>query len=222
MTAGIASLASLGVLASSAALPDAEEASRLAEQELAKPEYLAAQPTAFDRASLAVLEFLDKLLNPDLGDGGGGLALLITITVVVIALLVIGVLAWGRPRASRRREAHAALLGEHDQLSAAQLRAAADALARSGNWSGAIAGRYRALARALIERELIDPAPGATAQSIAAAAARTFPHEQSALLHAAQLFDEVRYLGAPGDEAAYLAIRAVDERVSAARIAVPA
>ena len=74
----------------------------------------------------------------------------------------------------------------------------------------------------MIERELLDPAPGATAQSIAAAASRSFPDEQAALLNAAQLFDGVRYLGAPGDEPTYQAVRAVDERISLARIAVPA
>lgn len=222
MITGIGSFAKAEALAFFAALPDAEEARRFAEQELAKPEYLAAQPNAFDRASLAVLEFLDRLLNPDLGNGVGGLALLITIAAVVIALLVIGVLAWGRPRASRRRQAHGELLGEHDQLSAAQLRAAADSLARSGDWSSAVTQRYRALARSLIERELLDPAPGATAQSIAAAAAHTFPEERAALLHAAQLFDGVRYLGTPGDEPTYLAVRTVDERIALARIAMPA
>ncbi len=222
MTAGFGSLTSAGALARFAALPDAEEARRLAEQELSKPEYLAAQPNAFDRASLAVLEFLDKLLNPDLGNGAGGLVVLITIAAVVIALLVLGILAWGRPRASRRRLAHTELLGAHDQLTAAQLRAAADGLARAGDWSGAVTQRYRALARSLIERELIDPAPGATAQSIASAAAHVFPEDQEALLHAAQLFDGVRYLGASGDEPTYLAVRAVDERIALARIAVPA
>jgi hypothetical protein len=219
---GFDTLALPGVLARLAALPDAEEARRLAEQELSKSEYLAAQPNAFDRASLAVLEFLDKLLNPDLGNGAGGLVLLIAIAAVVIALLVIGVIAWGRPRASRRMQSHGALLGQHDQLSAAQLRAAADDLARAGDWGGAVTQRYRALARSLIERELLDPAPGATAQSIAAAASRSFPDEQAALLNAAQLFDGVRYLGAPGDEPTYQAVRAVDERISLARIAVPA
>ena len=222
MTTGIGSFTNAGALAFFEAFPDAEEARRLAEQELAKPEYLAAQPNAFDRASLAVLEFLERLLNPDLGNGAGGLALLITIAAVVIALLVIGILAWGRPRASRLRLAHPELLGEHDQLSAAQLRETADGLARSGDWSGAVTQRYRALARSLIERELLDPAPGATAQSIAAAAAHVFPEERAALLHAAQLFDGVRYLGTSGDEPTYLALRAVDERIMLGRIAVPA
>lgn len=222
MITGTESFSSPGMPVYFAALPDAEEARRLAEQELSKPEYLAAEPTAFDRASLAVLEFLEKLLNPDLGGGGGGLVVLIAIAALVTALLVVGIIAWGRPRASRRQQLHTELLGERDGLSAAQLRAAAESRARAGDWSSAVTQGYRALARALLERELIDPAPGETAQSIAAAAARTFPEEQTALLDAARLFDGVRYQGAPGDEPAYLAIRSVDERISATRIAVPA
>jgi len=211
-------LARLGTLVLAATPPDAEEARRLAEQELSKPEYLAAQPTAFDRASLAVIEFLQKLLNPDFGDGGGGFVVLIVLVAIVIALVVIGVIVWGKPRASRRAQQRSALLGENDRLSAAQLRAAADALARQGNWNAAITQRYRALARALIERELIDPAPGATAQTIAAAAARTFPGEHARLLEAARLFDGVRHLGEEGTEPGYLAVREIDDRLAAARL----
>lgn len=202
--------------------PDADEARRLAEHELSKSEYLAAQPNAFDRASLAVLEFLKDLLSPDSNGGAGGTFVLIGLAVIVVGLLVCGIILWGRPRASRRAQRHETLLGEHDQLSAHELRAKAEQSARAGHWNLAMTQRYRALARGLIERELLTPAPGATAQAIAVAASLAFPAEQQALLDAAARFDQVRYLGFSGDEQGYLAILAADERISESRIAVPA
>ncbi len=202
-----------------ASFPDADEASRWAGQELSKAEYLAAQPTAFDRASLAVVRFFEQLLNPELGEGNGAVIVLAVLGVILSAGLVLGVLLWGRPRASRRARAAEPLLGERDGLSAHELRQAAERSARSGEWRAAMTQRYRALARGLVERELLDPAPGATAQAIATLVAASHPSERAALLEAAALFDGVRYLGTSGDEHGYLAIRAVDERISASRIA---
>lgn len=196
------------------ASPDANEARQWAERELTKPEYLAAQPTAFDRASLSIVNFFKDLLSPDLGDGGGALVVAVLIGLLVTAALVIGVLLWGRPRSSRRLRASQILLGEEDRLSATELRRAAERSARTGDWVTATTQQYRALARGLAERELLDPAPGSTAQNIASTAALAFPAHRKALLEAAGLFDGVRYQGLPGDERGYLTIRATDDALS--------
>lgn len=198
--------------------PDAGEARSWAEQELVKPEYLAAQPNAFDRASLAVIKFFENLLNPDLGEGNGGIVIMTIVSLLVITAIVVGVLLWGKPRASRRLRSAQMLLGEDDRLSAGELRRASERSARAGEWSTAMTQRYRALARGLVERELLDPAPGTTAQSIAVTAALTFPSQQAALLEAATLFDGVRYLGVAGDERGYLVIRAIDDSVSSSSL----
>lgn len=195
--------------------PDADEARKWAEHELTKPEYLAAQPTAFDRASLAVINFFEDLLSPDLGDGGGGaLIVAVILGLIVTAALVIGILFWGKPRPSRRLRVSQMLLGEEDRLSAAELRRAAERSARAGDWAAAMTQRYRALARGLAERELLDPAPGSTAQNIARTAALAFPAHRESLLDAAGLFDGVRYQGIPGDEHGYLTIRETDDSIS--------
>lgn len=205
------------------ASPDADKARQWAEQELTKAEYLAAQPTAFDRASLAVIKFFEDLLSPDLGDSNGGaLIVAVLLGLLITAALVVGILLWGKPRASRRLRATQMLLGEEDRLSASELRRAAEQSARSGEWGRAMTQRYRALARGLAERELIDPAPGSTAQSIAHTAALVFPAQRDSLLEAAGLFDGVRYQGIEGNEHDYLAIRTADENLSSPpRLASP-
>ncbi len=200
--------------------PDADEARRWAEQELVKPEYLAAQPNAFDRASLAVVKFFENLLNPDLGEGNGGIIIMTIVGLLLVAALVTAVLLWGKPRASRRISSAQMLLGEDDRLSAGELRRFSERSARAGDWGAAMTQRYRALARGLVERELLDPAPGATAQSIAGTAALTFPSQRAALLEAATLFDGVRYLGVAGDERGYLTIRSTDDSISSSEIQV--
>lgn len=202
--------------------PDADEARRWAEQELTKSEYLAAQPTAFDRASLAVIEYFEKLLNPDIEGGSGGVVLLVILGLVILAALVVGVLLWGKPRPSRRIPPAQMMLGESDHLTADELRRRAERSARAGEWGNAMTQRYRALARGLIERDLLDPAPGATAQAIASDTARAFPGQRQSLLEAATLFDAVRYLGKVGDEAGYVTISEADNGIAELSAQVPA
>jgi len=203
--------------------PDRDEARRLAEEELARPEYAAAQPTAFDRWAHEVQQFFGRLLDPDLDANGGwlGPTLTLVLAAIIIAALVVAIVSWGRPRARRKATDSTTLLGSPDTLSAVRLRADAERAARAHDWQTAITQRYRALARGMMERDLIDPAPGATAQAIARAAAAVFPDEQPRIADAAGAFDAVRYLGAPGDEAGYLTVRNADERIVASRAGEP-
>ena len=77
--------------------------------------------------------------------------------------------------------------------------------------------RYRAIARALIERDLIAPAPGATAQTIAREAVAPFPGEAAALHEAAVAFDDVRYVGLPGSADLYRTLVGTDDRLQRLR-----
>lgn len=197
-------------------IPNGDDARKLAEQELAKSEYQAAKPTVIDLWARAVVDFLRDLLTPqhavDLGPWAA-----IVIGIVLLGALVAVLVIWGRPRRSQARGAALVLLGAADDRTAAQLRADADRAARDGDWAEAIVLRYRAIARALIERDLIAPAPGATAQTIAREAVTPFPSEAEALHAAAVAFDEVRYLGRPGDAAQYRSLVGTDERLRALR-----
>ncbi|MFE6734161.1 DUF4129 domain-containing protein [Microbacterium sp. NPDC057650] len=203
-------------------VPDGDEARRWAKEELSKQIYEAAKPSWFDRMSRAILEWLAGLFNPD---GSGAIAPFagVLIVVVIVAALVVALIVWGRPRASRSVRRGARLLGEADDRTAAQLRADAERAARDSDWDAAVTLRFRGLARGLIERDLIDPAPGATAQAISRDAGATLPAERAALHDAASSFDRVRYLQVPAQEADYRAIAATDERLIALRPeAVPA
>jgi len=197
-------------------IPDGDEARRWAEQELSKAEYAEATPTLFDQWARAVAEFVAGLFDPRAAAGFGPIGLVL-VGVVVVAALVVVLILWGRPRRSRTRRMPLDLLGGDDGRTAAQLRSDAERHARSGDWDEAIVLRYRAIARSLWERDLISPAPGATAQRIAHDGGLALPPLASALERAAAAFDDVRYLRHPGSEGRYRELADTDERVRSAR-----
>lgn len=204
-------------------VPDGDEARRWAEEELANPRYADAKPTWFDLVARDVGRFLADLFSSENGESIGPSALII-VCVVIAAALVAALIIWGRPRSSRAvRRARTDLLGDTDDRTAAQLRSDAERSARAGDWSTATVLRYRAIARSLLERDLIDPAPGATAQSIAREASTVFRDEAEAMRRAAVSFDDVRYLGHTATEETYRDLAETDERLRARRPeAVPA
>lgn len=206
--------------------PDGDEARRWAEQELQDQRYADAKPTWFDYLAEDVAEFISSLFSPDTGQQAGNVALII-VTVVIVAALITVLILWGRPRVSRRvKRRDTDLLGARDNRTAAQLRADAARSARDGDWDTATVLRFRALARALLERDIIDPDPGATAQAIAREAALVFSAQRVELTAAAGAFDDVRYLRRPASEQSYRALAEIDDRLAslhpAMREAVPA
>ncbi|WP_350352644.1 DUF4129 domain-containing protein [Microbacterium sp. A8/3-1] len=204
-------------------VPDGDEVRRWAEEELSDPRYADAKPTWFDLVARDIGRFIADLFTSDNGANVGPWALII-VSAVIVAALITALIIWGRPRSSRAvRRARTDLLGEQDDRSAAQLRADAERSARGGDWDTATVLRYRAIARGLLERDLIDPAPGATAQSIAREASAVFADEAAAMRRAAVSFDDVRYLRHPATEESYRDLAATDERLRTRRLeAVPA
>lgn len=197
-------------------IPDGDSARHLAEQELAKPEYQAAKPTLIDQWARTVVDFVVGLFTREHAASAGPWAALVIGAVLVAALIAVLVI-WGWPRRSRPSPVGSVLLGAVDDRTAAQLRADADRAAREADWAEAIVLRYRAIARALIERDLITPAPGATAQTIAREAVTPFPAEAEALHEAAVAFDDVRYLGLPGGPDLYRTLVGTDDRLQRLR-----
>lgn len=204
-------------------VPDGDEARRWAEEELADPRYADARPNWFDLVARDIGRFLADLFTSETSADVGPVALIV-VSIVIVAALIAALIIWGRPRDARAvRRSRSDLLGERDDRSAAQLRAEAERSARAGDWDTATILRFRALARGLLERDLIDPAPGATAQAIAREAAAVFPAEDQAVRSAATAFDDVRYLQHPSDAERYRELAATDDRLSAHRPeAVPA
>lgn len=203
-----------------ALLPDADEAQKWAERELADPAYQAAEPTPIDRLARAVVDFFGELLRNS-ASGDGGPSALIVLGILVVAGIVIGVLIWGRPRAVvRAQPAARALFDEDDGRSAEELRADAAAAATRGDWDAAIVLRFRAFARGLADRGLVDAPPGATVRAFARAAAAALPALKDGLDDAAGIFDDVRYLRRPGTEQRYRVVADLDDAAARAR-AVP-
>lgn len=195
--------------------PDAPEARRWLLDELAKPEYRAAEPTAFDLAAQAVRDWLVSLFS-----GAGGLplpALWLVLVVVVLVLVGVALLVFGVPRLRRRAGAPVPLFDDGDVRDAVTLRTAAEAAARAGDWPLAIEERFRALVRGLLERGLVRVHPGTTAHGMADAAAGTFRAAAGRLEAAAADFDGVRYLARAGSEAAYRRVAELDAELAASR-----
>ncbi|MFT4260635.1 DUF4129 domain-containing protein [Microbacterium sp.] len=203
-------------------VPDGDEARRWAEDELANPRYAQAKPTWFDLLARGIWDFIVNLFSGG-NTAAAGPAALIIVSVLVFAALVTVLIIWGRPRRAAVIRRPVSLLGVDDDRTAAQLRADAERAARAQDWDEATVLRYRALARGLLERDLISPAPGATAQAIAREVATVFALEAAAVRAAAVSFDDVRYLRHPATAEGYARLAATDERLSALRPeAVPA
>ncbi|MEZ3156130.1 DUF4129 domain-containing protein [Microbacterium sp. BWR-S6Y] len=198
-------------------LPDPDQAREWAEKELADPAYQAAEPTLIDRASRAVARFLNDLLEVPQTDGWGP-AVLVVLGVLVVAAIVVGILIWGRPRASvRAAPAARALFDDDDTRSADELRAEAEAAAQRDAWDDAVVLRFRAVARGLSERGLVDPPPGATVRAFARAASDALPALSAGLETAATTFDDVRYLRRPGTRERYALTVDLDDAAVRAR-----
>lgn len=186
-------------------VPDAPEARRWLLEELSRPEYREAEPTAFDLAAQAVRDWLAALLS-----GGTGLPGPVLAAIAVAAVLVlvgIGFLVFGVPRLRRRRAATTPLFEDGDIRSLAELRRAAETAAAEGRYDVAIEERFRAIVRALVDRELVRVHPGTTAHGFARSGAEVFPSHGERLESGAAAFDAVRYLGRAGtaDEVSDLA-----------------
>lgn len=193
--------------------PDAPEARRWLEDELAKPEYQSAQPNAFDLAMQAIRDWFVSLFEGATGIPG---PLLTLIVVVVVALVVIvGLLVFGLPRLRRRQRATTPLFDDADRRDLETLRKAAVAAAAAGDWPLAIEERFRALARGMVERDLIRVHPGTTARGLAYAATSPFPGHETALLGAADDFDAVRYLGGSGTRERYDVLTELEQAIAA-------
>ena len=197
-------------------IPDGPEGREWAERELADPRYAAAEPTPLDRIAQALRDAVESLFGAQAPPGLGP-AVLVGLAVLAIALIALAFVIWGRPRVSRRAASASPLFGEDVVRSPDELRREAAERAAAGDWDAAIVLRFRALARATVDRGVVAARPGATAQAFARSASRVFPAQASDLGHAATVFDDVRYLRRHGSAADYERVCATDVATGAAR-----
>ncbi len=180
--------------------PDPDQARSWVEQELAKDDYR-------DRRSLLqqLLDWLQRRLgdlqNPQ---SGGGLSfppfVIAGVAVLVVAVLVV--LATRVRRERRVVTTSGKVLGD-STLTAAQLRARADAALREGRYDDAVLDTVRAIAREADARTLLTDAPALTAHEIGRQLSTVFPDHRAAVTRATDRFDAVAYghLSADRDDA---------------------
>ena len=195
---------------------DRDAARQVAEIELNRPIY--SKGSAAQQFAEWVDELLYRLLEKTASIPGGWF----TTSVLLILLAIAVVVAVGVARRTMRtRRGGDYLLFEEAQLTAAQHRVTAENSAARGDWAAAIRHRLRAVARHLEETAVLQPAPGRTANELAADAGAALPHLGDELSEAATAFNDVTYGEQPGTEAAYRTIVALDDHLRSRSPATP-
>lgn len=186
-----------------------EQARRLAELELADPAYRAAEPGLLQRLLQRIIEWVADITGRAADAAPGGwLGILGLVLLLVLAALFI---RWRVGPVARSGELE---LHVDPGTSAARYRQHAAELAATGQWEQAITERMRGLVRGCQERGLIDTQAGRTADEVAAEVGTRLPDARADLARAARTFDDVRYGGRRGTEAAYRLVADADDRVA--------
>jgi len=200
------------VLATRPLDPSPEEARSLMRRELLKPEY-------FD--DNLVQRFLDWLLRQI--DRGISAAVdfpaASTFAAMLIAVLLVGGLIWLVSRAQRtaRLPRKAPSVFTDEAITAAQLRARAEAALAAGRTEDAVADGFRALAVRQVERGRLDDTPGTTAQEAARALAGEYPGYGARVGGSAALFDAVIYGDRSATHAQAVDVLELDDELGARR-----
>ncbi|QKE85603.1 DUF4129 domain-containing protein [Arthrobacter sp. NEB 688] len=191
--------------------PTNEQARRWLEEELTASRYHA-QPSLLERLN----ELLDRLLNarPEGGLPGVAVPIAIGLVVAVLALVLWRVL---RRDIGRTADGGTSRALDVPDVPAATLRASARAALQRGDLDTAVLDAVRAIARAGVERVVLDDAPGRTAHEVSQLLAVAFPLEHRALAEAADAFDAVRYGDRRATPEQARAVVDLDGRLAAAR-----
>lgn len=196
--------------------PSSDEAHRWVVSELAKHEY-AVHESLWDRFVAWLRDRLDDASGPSLGGVPTWLAVLVL--VLVLGAIAYAVLRTVRPERGGSRGSgrdHGGVL-DGSGLSATEHRALATSALGAGRWDDAVLAGFRAVAAGAVERTVLSPSPGRTADETAAEMGPFFPSESDALLRCARAFDAVRYGRLPADEATARDVVGTDARVAATR-----
>jgi hypothetical protein len=193
--------------------PDRGEARRLAVTELSRREYQEARPGFIERVLSRLQDWFNGLDPRHLPPAELGV-----LAVVLLVAAAVSYAVWrsgGLRRTARRRGGD--VLPDR-ATTAAEHRASADRHAAAAAWDEAVRERFRAVARELEERAVLNPQPGRTAYELARGAGRELPALAGELVAGAHLFDDVTYGSLPATSEDDAALRALDDHVRAARL----
>ncbi|TKV29686.1 DUF4129 domain-containing protein [Arthrobacter sp. NamB2] len=196
-------------------VPDADEARTLLEQELAKPSYVEAQPSIFERIIGDALRGLARLFD---GLGGLGAGPGTLVVAVGAALIIIVAIVLIKPRLNARgKQQEEAVFDDGARRSANHHRSRAAAHAHAGEWNGAVAELLRAVIRSAEERVVIDEQPGRTATEASLQLGAVFPPVSPDIEWLADLFNETHYGSGTATAQDYRRASDVDARLSSER-----
>jgi hypothetical protein len=182
-----------------------------ADRELSDPVYHD-EPSLLDRLVHWIGQRLDDLFSTVNQVVPGGILGLVVLAVVVVVVIVVV-----RTRVGRLIRTPSAAVFAGKVLSARDYRRAADEAAASGDLALAVRERFRAVARGLEERGVLDPRSGRTVDELAREAGAILPEFKDALRSAARLFDDVWYGGRTATVDGYQRLVELDLRLDGVR-----
>ncbi|TWG99774.1 uncharacterized protein DUF4129 [Nocardioides sp. J9] len=168
--------------------PSGDEARRSLRRELADPKY-------YDTDLLQRLrDWLERTVGRTIEGVSGSRPLSALLAILVaMALVAAVILIVSRARRTARAGRRPAAALTDEMITAAELRARAEAALAAGDSSAALVDAFRALAVRQVERHRIEDVPQATAHELARALAAEFPAHAGAVHHGADLFDQTLY-----------------------------
>lgn len=192
--------------------PAPDEARSTLRRELLQPEYYDAD--LVDR----LLRWLQRQLDRGV-ESAVDVPPLQTFATMLLAVLLLGGLGWlvGRARRTARGPRQAAAVLTDEQVTAAELRARAEAALAEGRHGDAVVDGFRALAVRQVELGRLDDTPGATAHEVAGALARSHPERARRVDDSARLFDAVMYGDRPATRDQAVGVLALDDEMAARR-----
>jgi hypothetical protein len=194
-----------------------DDAAAAARDELAKPVYAAHRPSLTQQVVDWVGHLLSRVLQAITSVAPGGIVGLVVIALVLA--LVVAIVAF-RVGPLRTTAAADRVVFAGAARSAAEHRADAERAAAAGDWDEAVRQRFRALVRALEERDVLDERPGRTADEAAADTARSMPASATELVWAARRFDDVAYGDQRASDADYRRLVALDNAAARTPVVV--
>lgn len=193
--------------------PSGEQARDLLRRELVDPAYVD------DNVVQRIIDWLGRSIDSSV-EGAQGVPALTWFAITLIVVVLVGALVWLASRARGTARAEAGREGDvltAEVVTAAQLRARAEAALAQGRHGDAVVDGFRALARRQVERGRLDDSPGVTAHEVAASLAREYPQHQDRTTAGADLFDAVMYGERPASRDQAVAVLDLDVELAGAR-----
>ena len=192
--------------------PTPDEARSELRRELLRPEYYE------DNLIQRLLTWLERQLDKGV-EAAVDLPPLQTFAAMLVAVLLFGTLVWlvSRARASARVPGGKQAVLTDEAVTAAELRARAEAALAAGRHEEALVDGFRALAARQVERGRLEDTPGATAHEVAGVLASEYPERRSRVDAAAALFDSVLYGDRPATREQAADVLTLDDELAVRR-----